>query len=459
MLENYSRRVRAALLRARVRAGDHVRITKQQQIYEGLLLPRPRTGEPDCIVLKLVSGYNIGIRFVKGLKIEKLRPDLKTLERELGLERWRAALKRRMAFDPAKPKVSILHTGGTIASRVDYRTGAVVTAFTPEDIVGMFPELTDIANIRSRLIRNMWSDDMRFGHYSLIAREVVKEIAAGADGIIITHGTDTLHYTAAALSFILQNLPVPVLLVGAQRSSDRPSTDAFLNLLCAARFIASGDFAGVAVCSHSSSSDDICWILPGTKVRKMHTSRRDTFRPINTAPIAKVEYGTGKIDFIKSDYLRKDKKRKLRALYNMEERVAILKIHPNMQPDIFDFYRKAGYKGLVLEGTGLGHIPMYVVDNISKVHAKIADSLKKLTKRCVVVMAPQTIYGRIGMNVYDKGRDLQELGVIPGSDMLPETAFVKLAWLLGNFPRIRVTGLIRKNLVGEISERITEWLV
>ncbi len=457
MLSNYSAAVSAALKKAKTAIGDRIQMVRGGTVYEGILLPRPEGGDPDSIVLKLPSGYNIGIRH-RGAKVTKVGHEKHALAEQYALEKWRAGLKRSMSYDPGKPTISILHTGGTIASRVDYRTGAVFSSFTPADLVGMFPELTGIANVRSRLIRNMWSDDIRFGHYAIIAKEIAKEIKAGADGIILTHGTDTLHYTAAALSFILQNLPVPVILVGAQRSSDRPSSDAGMNLICAANFIAKSDWAGVAACMHADSSDDICWILPPNKMRKMHTSRRDTFRPINANPIASIEYKTGKIQFTDTNHLKRDKLRRLKIMPKMEERVSILYIRPNMRPEQFDFYSKQRYKGLVIVGTGLGHTPLHVVDDLTKVHTKIKDALKKLSKNCVVVMAPQTIYGRINMNVYNKGRDLLAIGVIPGADMTPETAFIKLAWLLGNYPRVRVEGLFRKNLAGEIGERTTEWL-
>lgn len=268
MFENYSTAVQKAIKKARLKAGDRVHITKDKQAFEGLLLPRAELGDPDSVVIKLDNGYNIGIKYGKGVRIEhskKAEPKEISAEAALELGRWKIQLKKKLQFDPKKPTIAILHTGGTIASRVDYRTGGVYPSFTTEDIVAMFPELTEMANIRSRLIQNMWSEDMRFGHYELIAQDVAKEIKAGANGVIITHGTDTLHYTAAALSFMLQNLPIPVILVGAQRSSDRPSSDAAVNLISAARFIAGSDFAGVAACSHSSSSDDECWILPGQR--------------------------------------------------------------------------------------------------------------------------------------------------------------------------------------------------
>ena len=450
-LENYSKNALKVISTAKAAAGDRVRIVKQREVYEGILLPRAELGDRSSLVIKLDNGYNIGIG-ASGAKLQKLKGDMKALEGEFGLQKWREQAKAKLKHDPNKPSIVILHTGGTVASRVDYRTGGVTTSFTPEDIIHIFPELTEIANIKSRLISNMWSEDMRFGHYTLIAKEVAKEIANGVDGIIITHGTDTLHYTSAALSFMLQEMPVPVLLVGAQRSSDRPSSDAGANLICAARFIAGSDWAGVGVCMHEGTNDDTCLILPGTKARKMHSSRRDAFRPVNATAIARVKYPSGEIEMIADNYAKKDRGRKMKLKDKMEEKVALFKIHTNMLPEAFDLYRKAGYKGVVIEGTGLGHTPLHVPDKIAKVHLKIRKAVGELSKKAVVIMTSQTLYGRVNMNVYSKGRDLQALGVIPGEDMLPETAFIKLAWALGNFKRGEVASIMRKNIAGEISD-------
>ena len=243
--------------------GDKVLIKTDTKSYEGTLMPNEET---DAIVIKLSNGYNIGIRpdKVRELKvIEKLKPTKEA--------------KEPLRQNKNLPKITILHTGGTIASKVDYKTGGVVARFSPEEILRMFPELRDIANIDSRLISNMFSEDMRFAHYSLMAKEIEKEIQKGVCGIILTHGTDTMTYTSAALAFMFEGLPIPVVLVGAQRSSDRGSSDAAVNLLCAAEFIAKTDFAGVAICMHENMSDNSCVILPATKTKKLHTSRRDAF--------------------------------------------------------------------------------------------------------------------------------------------------------------------------------------
>ncbi|MEK6916569.1 MAG: Glu-tRNA(Gln) amidotransferase subunit GatD, partial [Nanoarchaeota archaeon] len=278
------------------KSGDKVEVTTSDKTFKGVVMPSPELSKTDSLILKLANGYNMGIAKSKIKKVKILKQYKNIKEK-----------KRKSPVKEKLPIISILHTGGTIASKVDYQTGGVISRFTPEEIVSQFPELRDIANIRSRLIRNMWSEDIRFAHYNLIAKEIQKEAKKGVAGIIITHGTDTLHYSSAALSFMLGNLGIPVILVGAQRSSDRGSTDAGMNLICAANFIIKTDFSGVAICMHGSISDNFCNILPATKSRKLHTSRRDAFKPVNDTLIAKVHYGENKIEFIKSDYkLKRD---------------------------------------------------------------------------------------------------------------------------------------------------------
>jgi len=416
-------------------AGDRVKVVTKDEAVEGVLMP----SEGGKVVVKLESGYNIGID-------KKKIKEIKVLEKYKKSEPAKAKAEAKKGL----PTIAILHTGGTIASKVDYRTGGVVARFSPEEILELFPELKEIANIKSELIRNMFSDDLRFDHFAAIANAVEKEVKKGADGIIISIGTDNLAVASAALAFILEKCPIPIILVGAQRSSDRGSSDAAVNLICAANFIAKTDFAGVAVCMHENTSDNTCVILPACKTRKLHSSRRDAFKPVNDIPIAKINYETKKIEFLKKNYLKKSKELSVKP--KMEQKVGLLKITVNMFPEQFLAYR--GYKGLIIEGTGLGHTPLHVVDESTKIHEKIKDAIKTLVDSgTIVVMTTQCLFGRVGMEVYSKGRDLQKLGIISGEDMLPETAFVKLAWLLGNYPKEKVKELIGKNLRGEISER------
>lgn len=420
--------------------GDRVKVIASDEIREGILMPNEET---DSVVIKLDNGYNIGIdkKRVKEVKVvEKLK------EKE-------PKTKPEIKKDSKKPTIAILHTGGTIASKVDYRSGAVYSSFNPEDLLEMFPELFDIANFNSKLIANMWSDDLRFKHFEVIAQAIEKEVKKGVDGIIIGMGTDNLAVASAALAFIVEETPIPILFVGAQRSSDRGSSDAAINLICAAEFIVKTDFSGVAICMHESTADNNCAIMPAAKTRKLHSSRRDAFKPVNDTIIARINYDSRKIEFIKKDYLKKDGKRKFVIKPKMEDKVGLLKITINMFPEQFEFFK--GYKGLVIEGTGLGHTPGQVPNEYCKIHEKIYPAIKKvIDSGCIVVMTTQCLFGKVHMHVYDKGVDLTNLGVIPGADMLPETAFVKLAWLLGNYKKEEVKTLIAKNLRGEINERL-----
>ncbi len=423
--------------------GDYVEVATSEETVKGILLESPEL-EKNTVIIKLDSGYNLGIDR-KNIRKTTLLP-------QPGLKEAKAPAKKEKIGSGKLPKITILHTGGTIASKVDYRTGSVYSSFKPEDLMEMFPELGGIANFNSVFIRNMWSDDLRFMHFELIAKAIEKEVGNGADGIIIGIGTDNLAVAAAAMAFILESTPVPVIFVGAQRSSDRGSSDAAMNLICAATFIAKTDFSGVAICMHESISDNDCVILPACKTRKLHTSRRDAFRPVNAQPIARVNYETKAVTVITKWNTSSGK---LSIKPKMEEKVGLMKIHIQMQPGQFEFYK--GYKGLVIEGTGLGHTPGQVPDDITKIHKKMYPAIKSvIDSGCVVVMTSQCIYGRVQMSVYDKGRDLTALGVIPGEDMLPETAFVKLAWLLGNYSTPVVKKLITQNLRGEISDRTEE---
>ena len=426
---------------------DFVEVTTGEQTFQGLLMPG---SDDQKVILKLKSGYNIGINKNKIKHVKVVKKGSKSQQACVQSLEPKSKVKKH-THDKKLPTISLLHTGGTIASKVDYATGAVYSRFTPEEILGMFPELGKIANIHSRLISNMSSEDMRFGHYNTMAKEVERELKKGVDGVIITHGTDTLGYSAAALSFILEGLSKPVLLVGSQRSSDRGSSDAALNLICAAQFIVKGDYGEVGVCMHGSSSDDSCEILPGTKTRKMHTSRRDTFKAVNTNPIAKVEKD-GKITYMHKTYRKKeDGKVKLR-LFKENVKVGIVKSHPHMYAKELEQYKS--FDGLILEGTGLGHMPITESDKLTKEHSAILKTVKRLCKKMPVVMTPQPLFGRVNMNVYTPGRTLKEAGVLGDyNDMLPETAYIKLAWLLSTHPKGKVAALVEENLRGEITKR------
>jgi len=423
-----------------VEPGDYVKAKSKDLEVEGTLIPSPKE---NLVTIKLDNGYNIGFksRNVKITLLEKKKPSSKTKS---------GSIKK----SPKLKNISILHCGGTVASKVDYKTGGVTALFNPEELQSLFPELKTIANIESRLVKQMMSENMRFAHYNIIAKEIQKEIKKGVDGIILTHGTDTLHYTSAALSFMLENLPIPIILVGSQRSSDRGSSDASMNLLSAATFIANTDFADVAICMHKNIDDETCLILPSTKTRKMHTSRRDAFRAINKMPFAEVDFRKKEINFLRNNFVRVDKKRNLSIKPFKEDiKVAIIKAHPNMYAEELNFYKD--YEGIIFEGTGLGHMSNNEFDEVTKENGKIMEEIRKLSKKTVLVMTSQCLYGRVDMNVYSEGRKNIEAGILGNDlDMTPETTFIKLAWLLSNYSKDETKELLSKDLRGEISERI-----
>ncbi|MFH2028492.1 MAG: Glu-tRNA(Gln) amidotransferase subunit GatD [Nanoarchaeota archaeon] len=416
-------------------SGDKVRIITKDETVEGILMPNEET---DSIIIKLDSGYNIGIEKDKIKKIDVIQK-----------RKAAKTKKEKVKINKNLPTISILHTGGTIASKVNYETGGVIAQFSAEDLIGMFPEMAKIANIETELVANMMSEDIMFKHYQMIAKSIQKHISKGVKGIIIGHGTDTLAITAAALSFIFENLPIPIILVGAQRSSDRGSSDAGMNLICAAEFIAKTNFTGVAICMHENMDDDSCLILPATKTRKLHTSRRDAFKAVNDEPIARIDYKTKKIEFLK-EYPKKTNTQ-LIVKDKFEEKVAIVKTYPNMFPDLFDSLTKNKYKGMILESTGIGQAPTNIPENIPNYEA-----LKRFIKEGgVVILTSQCIFGRVHADIYTNCRRLKDIGIIFGEDMLTETAFIKLAWLLGNYKdKEEIKKLTTTDLRGEINERI-----
>jgi glutamyl-tRNA(Gln) amidotransferase subunit D len=422
----------AAVRKAEAEIGDLIRITKNSQIYEGILIPRSEYGDEKHVIIKLKNGYNVGVRITSNTKIERKGKGSKPAFAQPPLPRQ----------NPRLPKVAIISTGGTIASRVDYRTGAVRPALTASDLYSVVPELTKIARIDAQILFSLLSENITPKHWTEMAKVVAKQISESVNGIVIAHGTDTMGYTAAALSFSLQNLPVPVILVGSQRSADRPSSDAATNLLAAVTAAAKAPFAEVSVAMHETTSDTSITLHRGAKARKCHTSRRDAFKSVNATPIAKVE--NEEIVMLTEEYQKRDFTRKLELKPEFEEKVALIHFYPGFDPTTIDWYVEKEYKGLIIEGTGLGHIGSYSYQAIQNA----------VEHNVVIGMTSQCIWGRIDMNVYDQGRDLLALGVIPLEDILPETATVKLMWIFGQTQDVeKAKKLLKTNIAGEISPR------
>jgi glutamyl-tRNA(Gln) amidotransferase subunit D len=421
-----------AILKAGCEVGDIVRLSSDNKTYEGILIPRSESTDNKHIVVKMKSGYNIGVRLTSNLNIEKIGKGSKPTFASPPLPPQRLDL----------PKVVIMSTGGTIASRVDYRTGAVRSAISASDLYGVVPELADLAQVETQIVLSIYSENLTQKHWSQIAQSAADNIQKGAKGIVIAHGTDTMAYTAAALSFALQNLPVPVIVVGAQRSSDRPSSDAATNLIGAVNAAAYAPFAEVVIAMHETVADTTIAFNRGTRVRKCHTSRRDTFKPVNASSIARSnDQG---VTMLTNNFKKRDPEAKLILKPQFNEKVALVKFYPGLDPSVIDWYVEKGFKGILLEGSGLGHVSKACFGPIQNA----------VSHGVVVALASQCIWGRVNMNVYDTGRDLLDLGVVPADDMFPETALVKLMWALGQTSNPEeAKKLFKTNIADEFSPR------
>ncbi len=432
IFQGYKGDALATLKKFSVRVWGQAEIHTTRGTFDGTVLPRSENDDDQHIVLKIKTGYNIGIDIVTIITMV-----------ETGYHKANYKIpEKAFPYSDDKPNVKLFGTGGTIASRLDYRTGAVIPAFSPGELYGAVPELADICNIDTEKLFAVFSENMGPDQYKILAESIGKEIANGTDGIVIGHGTDTLHHTAAALSFMVQDSPIPIILVGSQRSSDRPSSDAALNLIHASYAAGHGDIAETLVCMFGPTSDEYGFLHRGTRVRKMHSSYRSTFRTIGDTPVATVTRKGLKI--IKEEYNHRRKDKHVKILPTFSEKVTMLYYYPHMQGDIIDSLLDAGYKGIVIVGTGLGHV-----------NKELYPALKRAKDMGVpVFMTLQTIWGFAHMFVYDTGRDMMALGVTPLGNMLPEVAWVKLGWALGQTDDpVEVKEIMMTPINDDITER------
>jgi glutamyl-tRNA(Gln) amidotransferase subunit D len=467
-LKGYRGKARDILQKYQIEIGDHVCVeTTQGSNYCGIIIPRYENATPDRIVVKLENGYNTGVSTHKIKNIVKIDNTTKTARANTDMPSMSHDMDTIVdnnidALIPAEsdnlnelpgledlPNVSLISTGGTISSKIDYRTGGVRPALTAHDLYDSVPELRKYASIEPHELFTEYSENITPEHWTTIAKTVESKIrACKYRGIIIAHGTDTMHYTTAALSFALRNLPIPIVVVGAQRSSDRPSSDAALNLLGASILATKLEVTGVFVAMHNSISDDVISCHMGTRVRKNHTSRRDAFESIDVDPVAFVK--GEELEFRENSgivlHKRTEEIQNIKVKPNFDSNVALLKFYPGFDPRLIDHSVQLGNKIIILEGTGLGHV--------SK---KCIPSLKNALARDVIVfMTSQCIWGRTNLDVYETGRDLLSIGVIPLRNMLTETATVKAMWALANFKDSqKIKEIMAENIANEITPRIT----
>jgi len=423
----YEKKSLAFLQENKVKISDTIKVTSDLT-YTGILMPRYEHSDDQHIVLKLRSGYNIGLEINKIKKLELLSSN--KVKKETSPE---------ISKDLSLPKILLLSTGGTIASKIDYRTGGVTPALSAEELNASVPELAKMANIDAEVLFSEYSENLVPKHWKTIAEKLDSYINSDYKGIIIAHGTDTMQYTAAYLSFALSGYPKPIALVGSQRSSDRPSSDAASNLISAVRFVVECNTTGIYVVMHHNENDDLVVCHLGTRVRKNHTSKRGAFETIGANPAflildKKIEKNIDKGFFKNSNY---------NPRINLDTNVALVKYYPGYNPEMIDYIINSGCKAIIFEGTGLGHIGKTMHDSVTK--AKEKNLFLGMTSQC--------IDGRVRMTVYDSGRDLLDLGIIPLSDMIPETALVKAMWALGvtNSPD-EMKNLMLSNIASEFTD-------
>ncbi|HJM00941.1 MAG TPA: Glu-tRNA(Gln) amidotransferase subunit GatD [Nitrosopumilus sp.] len=410
----------------KVAIGDSVKILADIT-YSGIIMPRYEHSDDKHIVLKLKSGYNIGLEIEKIEKVEKKSPIENNIEKNEKVEK-----------NKSLPNILLLSTGGTIASKIDYRTGAVTPVLTAEELNSSVPELGEIANIDTKVLFSEYSENIMPEHWLKIALTIKEYNKSKYAGIIIAHGTDTMHYTSSYLSFALAGFPIPIVLVGSQRSSDRASSDAALNLIGAAKFLTESKTNGVYIAMHQDENDTTIACHIGTRVRKNHTSKRGAFQTIGDDPAF----------LIVNNKIQKNMKREFYTINEFEPRikindkVALVKYYPGFNPDVLKNLINSNYKAIIFEGTGLGHIGenMYPI-------VKMANE-----KGIFMGMTSQCIDGRVRMTVYESGRDLLNLGIIPLENMIPEIALVKAMWITGNTEEYNE---IKENMLKQIASEFT----
>ena len=420
----YSGKSLSLLKENNAKVGDSIKITSDLT-YTGILMPRYESGDDSHIILKLKSGYNVGININEIQEIEVI-PSQEIKSEHVEKQKENLSL----------PKILLISTGGTIASKVDYRTGAVTPALSASELNEAVPELAKIANIDSEVLFSEYSENLQPEHWLKIAEKLDSISNSDYAGIIIAHGTDTMHYTSSFLSFALSGFPVPIALVGSQRSSDRPSSDAALNLIAATKFLTESNVKGVFVVMHNNASDETVVCHKGTRVRKNHTSKRGAFETMGDDPAFiitenKIEKNMDE-DFFKNT--------KYEPKLRLDTKVSLVKYHPGYDPKQVENLTKLGFKAIIFEGTGLGHVgkTMYNV-------------IKDAREQGIFLgMTSQCLDGGVRMTVYDSGRDLLDLGIIPLENMISETALVKAMWSLGNSSNIEeMKSLMLKNIASE----------
>ncbi|MCL4328744.1 MAG: Glu-tRNA(Gln) amidotransferase subunit GatD [Candidatus Thermoplasmatota archaeon] len=399
--------------------GDRISVKYHDGEIQGIFL----TEDQDFLFLKLDSGYNTGISKKRIEATKVLQGKKEEIENN-----------EKVVVDRGKG-ISVLSTGGTISSRVDYATGGVKPSRKMDSLYSEEMSKVHDISVHFKVVSSILSENMSPDMWVSVAGEVRNALDRDK-GVVVFHGTDTMSYTASAIAFMLEEQTGTVVFTGAQRSPDRPSSDSYVNIEGSIKFasIQSGE---VGICMHSGLSDDSVNLLRAVRSRKMHSSRRDAFKSMEYPEIGLISSG-------KQVYFRQERKASERNVVRnrLEPAVGLIFFNPTLSPEDVDQFAE-NRKCIVIMGTGLGHVAQRLIPTLREI-------IRGGTR---VVMSTQCISGIVDMNVYSTGRDLLDAGVLHFGNILPEVAYVKAMYVLANYPDDEFEIRMAENMRGEILGR------
>ena len=330
-----------------------------------------------------------------------------------------------------KPKVFVVGTGGTLAATTVkgiWKPGEL----TQSEILKFVPFLKKFFDLEETTLFRMDSTNMQPENWLTIAQTIYYKLK-NFDGIVVTHGTDTMSYSASAISFLIQNLNIPIVFTGSQVIPSYMGSDANRNLVDAMRVASTADLAESVIVFNGQ-------ILRGNRAKKFRETDFDAFECVGMLPLGKIQQ-----DIKLTGEQKKRKKTKPTLFNSLETNVALIKLHPGYEPNRIEYLLDKGIKGLVIEGYGSGNIPTE--------KRNVAQMIKLATENDIpVVITTQCALGSSWVYLYEVGMKALEAGAIPGHDMLSETALVKLMWVLGQTTKIdKVKKMMKTNYAGEIT--------
>lgn len=311
--------------------------------------------------------------------------------------------------------ILLIATGGTIAS--SQSDNGLTPAVDINRLVSYVPKINHICNFDCISIMNVDSSNMSPQLMASIADSIADNYSR-YDGFVVTHGTDTMAYTAAGLSYMISNLTKPVILTGSQLPIEADNTDA-INNLYDAFLCACDDFKGIYIAFNGK-------LISGTHAMKIRTIGFDAFISVNAPYAALIENGViTRCSDTKSSARSSSDTLPLSVDTRLCSDIMVLKIFPGMGTDIMD-YIKSHYKGVIIESYGIGGIPNSGSDMIAKIHELIDAGI-------TVVITTQCLYEGINLNIYEVGRTLAKQDIISGGNMTTEALVMKLMWALAHF--------------------------